>query len=90
MSAAGATWSAEQRRVLGVLGYALYDRITPVSASVRTMMRDAPTLAIALRRAAGLGDDEALPFVLPRADTLRTAAGKRALWPALRALRRGR
>lgn len=82
-------WSIEQRRVLGLLGIALYERAG--TAPVATPGAPLPqALTRALRRAAGLAGDEALPFALPPADTLRTPAGKRALWPALRTLRKGR
>jgi hypothetical protein len=88
-------WDAFQREALEAMGHVLYAprapaptaALPPPSASMAGM--DAPVprgLLQALARAAGVRPD-ALPPLPPLAQ-LRTPAGKRALWPRLRALRR--
>ena len=89
-------WSAEQQRLLAALGVPLFVRasaavapkvaesVEEYAAPIEKSMR--PLLA-ALERAAGGRNLAALLLDLP---TIRaSAAAKRALWPTLRALRRG-
>jgi len=89
-----AGWDLFQREVLAELGHVLYlplragaeEQATPVAGA------DAGMLA-RIARAAGVDADalEAHPDILAMAATLcGDAAAKRALWPRLRALRRGR
>ena len=80
MSDAVPQWDDFQREMLDALGHVVYRVQTPSSPE------DSP-LSRALARAAKTELD-ALPR-LPALDTLRTPAAKRALWPALRALRKG-
>ncbi|HEX5755909.1 MAG TPA: hypothetical protein VFY12_06105 [Arenimonas sp.] len=102
---AGHGWSSEQQRLLGALGYTLYRPVdaTPQVEPVREAnLREAPPsaqppatsapresrLLANLRRAAG---GELAGLTLPSLEQLgRDAAGKRALWPKLRRLRRAR
>lgn len=88
-------WSAEQDRVLRAMGYTPYARAglapapeAPVSPMTSVAMGDSgfEALRAALRRAAGDRDTAALVGDLAR--LRRDPAGKRALWPTLRALRR--
>ena len=86
-------WDAFQREALEAMGHVLYAPRAPTSAPApapaSTAGLDAPVprgLLQALARAAGVRPD-ALPPLPPLAQ-LRTPAGKRALWPQLRALRR--
>ena len=72
------SWDGFQREVLAALGHTLY---TVAEADAHS-----PALLQALARAAGL-EVAQLPQ-LPSPPQLRTPAGKRALWPRLRALRR--
>ena len=95
-------WDAFQREVLEAMGHALYQprgaeptSSAPASAApaTGTTARGLPEpiprgLLQALARAAGVAP-EALP-PLPALAELRTPAGKRALWPTLRGLRRSR
>ena len=83
-------WDPWQREVLEALGHQVYSRATRPAEQVP----DDP-LAHALLRAAGRtatdADAAALLRSLPPLSTLRAdPAAKRALWPRLRALRRGR
>jgi hypothetical protein len=84
-------WDPFQREVLAALGHELLvpagaqpdaTRAGPAAATAAM-----PPLLRALTRAAG-GDPARLP-PLPPLDQLRSPAAKRALWPRLRALRRG-
>jgi hypothetical protein len=95
------SWTAEQQRLLGALGYTLYRRGAPVvapaapasasampseSAAARAASGTVDTLFAALQRAAAGRDITALAVDI---DALRrNPTRKRALWPALRALRR--
>jgi len=87
-------WSAEQQRLLAALGVPLMVRAAPVATSVTEAtsahgMDDAAfaPLRAALERAAGGRNLAALLLDLRRVRA--SGAEKRALWPALRALRRG-
>ena len=81
-----AHWDALQREVLQELGHVLYVTADP---SAPNAAEPAP-LWHALARAAGMGDDVGrLRAVLPDLRLPQDAASRRALWPALRALRRG-
>lgn len=98
------SWSAHQRQLLDALGYELLvpGRVgaaapvgavreaaanEPHSPAVRDARPAASPLLDALRRAAGGADPLSLVGDL---DTLRRdPAAKRALWPRLRALRKG-
>jgi len=71
-------WDGFQREVLAALGHPLY---TVAEAGAHS-----PALLQALARAAGV-EVAGLPQLPPPAQ-LRMPAGKRALWPRLRALRR--
>ena len=71
-------WDGFQREVLAALGHPLY--------TVAGAEAHAPALLQALARASGI-EVARLPQ-LPSPAQLRTPAGKRALWPRLRALRR--
>jgi hypothetical protein len=92
-------WSSEQQRLLAALGVPLFVRVpaeqaiagksiaavaAPTGESVDSTLR--PLLA-ALERAAGGRNLAHLLLDLPRIRT--SAAAKRALWPTLRALRKG-
>ena len=87
-------WSSEQQRLLVALGVPLFVRASraesiaavaaPTGESVDASLR--PLLA-ALERAAGGRNLAQLLLDLPRIRA--SAAAKRALWPTLRALRRG-
>lgn len=86
------SWNLQQQGMLAAMGYTLY-RPAGRAPEPATPVLDAPAagaqdkLLLALRRAAGGRDLGGLP--LPPLDRLRAdAAAKRALWPALRALRR--
>ena len=91
------TWDAFQRDALDALGYVVYarrDAAPAASAAPPTMQHTpdradagAPPLLRALSRAANVAV-AALPD-LPALDILRTPAAKRALWPRLRAMRKG-
>jgi hypothetical protein len=93
------TWSEEQRRCLGALGYTLYRPISPgvAPADSARMVANADPLSRAVLRAAGLdpariADPSSwlLAQGMPAAAQLRgDPAAKRALWPKLRALRSG-
>lgn len=85
----GLAWDPWQRDVLEAMGHRVYVR-APRAADI---VPDDP-LAHALLRAAGRGADAddaaAVLRGLPALDVLRAdPAAKRALWPRLRALRRG-
>jgi len=71
-------WDGFQREVLAALGHTLY---TVAGAEAHS-----PALLQALARAAGTEVTQLPPLASPA--QLRTPAGKRALWPRLRALRR--
>ncbi|WP_132998998.1 hypothetical protein [Luteimonas arsenica] len=82
-------WDAWQREVLEAMGHRVYAR----APRPEDIVPDDP-LAHALLRAAGRGPDSgdaaALLRGLPPLAALRAdPAAKRALWPKLRALRRG-
>lgn len=89
-------WSAEQERMLRAMGYTPYARagalpaalVEPAlpPASVTASGDGFKSLRAALRRAAGGRDTDALIGDLAR--LRKDPAGKRALWPILRALRR--
>ncbi|GAB2497373.1 hypothetical protein [Arenimonas alkanexedens] len=80
------SWSRDQQAMLSAMGYALY-RQPPRPLRVLTPPPGFPVrLWNALVLAAGGEDPSAL---LPPLEQLRAGgAAKRALWPALRALRR--
>jgi hypothetical protein len=91
------SWSPQQQAMLSAMGYTLYREAgaAPAAPPV-TVAEGAPArghaaagdrLMQALQRAAGGRDLSGLS--LPPLDALRSsAAAKRRLWPALRALRR--
>jgi len=87
-------WDAFQREMLEAMGHAVYVPRTPAASSVPSSPSSTAGLGEpvprgllqALARAAGVAPD-ALPALPPLAQ-LRTPAGKRALWPRLRGLRR--
>jgi hypothetical protein len=78
MSDVAPDWDRFQRDMLEALGHVLYVQREPPPA---------PPLVQAIARAANL-PTTALP-ALPALEQLRTPAAKRALWPHLRALRKG-
>ncbi len=86
------SWSPAQQALLAAMGYTLHARVgaMPAPAPARSVPDPAPSgdrLMQALRRAAR---GRELGPALPPLDQLRAdAAAKRALWPVLRALRRG-
>lgn len=84
------SWDPLQREVLAALGHVLY-RVPGDDADAATVPTDA--LSLAVLRAAGRQPDAADAARLCREwgvpGRLRDAAAKRALWPKLRALRRG-
>lgn len=95
------SWSPQQQAMLSAMGYTLYRPVGLPGASAATAQDVAAAYAgeiahdrsdrlwQALARAAGGRDPAAL--AIPPLDQLRaSAAAKRALWPALRALRRQR
>ena len=85
-------WDAFQREMLEAMGHAVYvpraqaaPAVAPATAT--GLAEPVPRgLLQAIARAAGVAP-EALPALPPLAQ-LRTPAGKRALWPQLRRLRR--
>jgi hypothetical protein len=87
-------WDAFQREMLEAMGHAVYvprsSAASPAAslpASTAGLGEPVPRgLLEALARAAGVAPD-ALPALPPLAQ-LRTPAGKRALWPRLRGMRR--
>jgi hypothetical protein len=90
-------WDAFQREMLEAMGHAVYVPRTSAASPAPSMPATPSTtsglgepvprgLLQALARAAGVAPD-ALPALPPLAQ-LRTPAGKRALWPRLRGLRR--
>lgn len=82
-----AGWDALQREVLQELGYVLYATGQPGATNT---VEPGP-LWIALSRAAGMdGDVQRLRTALPQLRLPHDPASRRVLWPALRALRRGR
>lgn len=86
------SWSPQQQHLLAAMGYVLYRQAGAPQAAmaVREPLAADPAharLLQALVRAAGGRDPGSLP--LPPLEQLRaSASAKRALWPALRALRR--
>ena len=91
------SWNPQQQAMLSAMGYTLYRQAgqAPPASEREVAPSPAPAgtssdrLMKALSRAAGGHDLAAL--ALPPLDQLRHgAAAKRALWPALRALRRKR
>jgi hypothetical protein len=87
---ASSAWSSEQRRLLAALGVPLWVRAVPVALAEEAIGMDDPALAplrAALERAAGGRNLAQLMLDLRRVRA--SGAAKRALWPALRALRRG-
>jgi hypothetical protein len=85
------SWAPDQQAILSAMGYELYSRAPAPVAPPAVVVRPAgfpERLWEALVRAAGGRDPSPL---LPPAEQLRAdGAAKRALWPALRALRRPR
>ena len=88
------TWSAEQQRLLAALGVPLMVRAATAATAVMEQASGHGTddaayapLRAALERAAGNRNLAALLLDLRRVRA--SGAEKRALWPALRALRRG-
>ena len=85
------SWSPGQQAMLSAMGYTLYRQAPAPAAPPVVVARPAGVperLWDALVRAAGGHDPSPL---LPPVEQLRAgAAAKRALWPALRALRRPR
>ena len=93
-------WDAFQREVLGAMGHTLLvpaasksvEAPAPAPAPAPLTDVDArPALLRALAHAAGIDhakDDISQRVVLPPLAELRTPAGKRSLWPRLRALRK--
>ncbi|MFT3808265.1 hypothetical protein [Arenimonas sp.] len=86
-------WTAEQERLLQAMGFTPYARAgappafaEPVAAAVLVNAGGFDLLRAALRRAAGDCGIDALVGDLAR--LRKDPAGKRALWPKLRALRR--
>jgi hypothetical protein len=90
-----ATWSAEQQRCLGALGYTLYRPVAAATAPhdaanarddrlVRSLLRAAGVQAAVVADAASWLRDCGVP---PIDQLRRDPAAKRALWPRLRALR---
>jgi hypothetical protein len=90
-------WDAFQREMLEAMGHAVYvSRTSAAPPAQSTPSLSSTTAGLgepvprgllqALARAAGVAPD-ALPALPPLAQ-LRTPAGKRALWPRLRGLRR--
>ena len=87
-------WDPFQRSVLAELGHALYrlPAAAPATASVEAAVAVEAGMLARLARAAGMHPDALLAHaeVVAAAARLRgDAAAKRALWPRLRALRRG-
>lgn len=83
------SWDPFQREVLAELGHVLYRPVHPAPTGA-AQVDDAVLMRMA--RAAGLGADEfAARFgdLAPLAALHGDARAKRALWPRLRALRRG-
>lgn len=90
-------WDAFQRDVLDALGHVVYatrEAVPATSASTAAATRApdpadaaAPPLLRALARAANSAV-ATLPD-LPSVEDLRTPAAKRAVWPRLRAMRKG-
>jgi hypothetical protein len=88
------SWSPGQQAMLAAMGYVLYRQVgaEPPAAAVREPQAGVaaaapPRLLQALVRAAG--GRELAGLALPPLEQLRASgAAKRALWPALRALRR--
>ena len=90
MSVPVASWDPFQRTVLAELGHVLYAPAAAGGAGARAVDTDAAMLA-RLARAARVDADALLAHadIAAMSATLRgDAAGKRALWPRLRALRR--
>jgi hypothetical protein len=85
-------WSAEQQRLLAALGVPLMVRAaaqatTRMAAPAGTAASPHTALLAALERAAGGRNLAQLLLDLPQVRA--SGAAKRALWPMLRALRRG-
>ena len=83
-------WDPFQREVLEALGHVVYaaqDREALAAQAADAADASAPPLLRALARAAKARVAQ-LP-ALPPIDQLRAPAAKRALWPRLRALRKG-
>ena len=88
------SWDAFQRRALQAMGLPLHvreghagDRNGGCVTSV-TPAGEADAFLHALLRAAGVRDAGGLPPIADRHALRRDPAGKRALWPQLRVLRR--
>jgi hypothetical protein len=82
-------WSPQQQAMLSAMGYTLYRQTGAAGLPSGPADAGEERLFQALQRAAGGRDPSAL--ALPPLAQLRTSAqAKRALWPALRALRRPR
>lgn len=85
------SWDAFQRTALAELGHVLY-RLPAVAAEPLPVTADAEMLA-RLAKAAGVPPEvlQVQPGIAAGVSLLRgNGAAKRALWPQLRALRRGR
>jgi DNA-binding transcriptional LysR family regulator len=83
-------WSSEQQRLLAALGVPLYVRAPPApaaTAAAQAIDKSLRPLLAQLERAAGGRNLADLLLDLPRIRA--SAAAKRALWPTLRALRKG-
>jgi hypothetical protein len=81
-------WSAEQQRLLAALGVPLMLRPRAPAVTAKTEVpASLAGLYAALERAAGGRNLAELLLDLPKVRA--SGAAKRALWPTLRALRRG-
>jgi hypothetical protein len=83
-------WDPFQREMLEALGHVVYaaqDRDTLAAQAAEAADASAPPLLRAIARAANARVAQ-LP-ALPPIDQLRAPTAKRALWPRLRALRKG-
>ena len=87
-------WSAEQQRLLAALGVPLFVRAAAPAVQVHEEVAkyagtdEFTALRAALERAAGGRNLAQLLLDLPQLRA--SGAAKRALWPTLRALRKGR
>lgn len=95
------SWSPDQQRLLGAMGYTLYQRGAPGPATMPSRV-EAPVTIAPPARVAASGSVDKLLAALQRAAPGRDIAAlagdvealrrdplkKRALWPRLRALRR--
>lgn len=82
------SWDAFQREVLDALGHSVYRLADAEQGAADSDVAALTPLQRSVLRAAGRGEPDA--SLLSAAKGLRAnAAAKRALWPRLRALRRG-